>query len=391
MNSYKIQQVANKAHIKAFSQLPIDLYKNDNQWIRPIDDDIEKVFDSKRNKYFRHGTAIRWIMSDSNGMVVGRVAAFYDNKNANKGNEQPTGGMGFFECINDQIAANTLFDTCKNWLTEQGMEAMDGSINFGDRHENWGILVEGFDYPPNYQMPYSKPYYAELFENYGFEVYFKQLTYYRSVNHDNIGESVRLKAERIDNNPEYKLVNINKKELAKFAEDFRTVYNAAWANFDGVGQLSKPHSMGLMKQMKPILDERLMVFAYHNDEPVGFLIMMPELNQIFKHVNGKLNLIGKLKVLYYKNRVNKALGIVFGVTPSHQGRGLEGAMSMKFANVAFKKEFPYKDIELNWIGDFNPKMMHVVTQMGFEVRKIHHTYRYLFDRSKEFKRMRSLK
>ncbi|MBI9033136.1 MAG: hypothetical protein JEZ03_01565 [Bacteroidales bacterium] len=390
MEKYQIIEVTEAKHQKEFIQLPVRLYKGQKNWIRPLDDDIEKVFDRKRNKYWRNGEAIRWIMTNEEGKTIGRVAAFIDQKIVNKGNDQPTGGMGFFECIEDQDAAFKLFDTAKAWLKDKGMEAMDGPINFGDRHENWGLLALG-DFEPNYQMPYTYPYYIRLFEDYGFQVYFKQLTYARRVSREGVTQILLDKAERIARNPHFHFENVSKKNLSKYAEDFRTVYNLAWTKFDGVAPMSSAQSKSIMKKMKPIMDERLMVFVYYDEEPAGFTIMIPELNQIFKHVNGKMNWLGKLKFLYYRRKVNKALGVVFGVTPKHQGKGLEGAMIMNFAEIAWQKTFNYQDVELNWIGDFNPNMKHVVESVEFKIKKVHHTYRYLFDRTKEFKRMPMLK
>ncbi|MDW8288789.1 MAG: hypothetical protein RMJ89_12020, partial [Flammeovirgaceae bacterium] len=151
-------EVQDKKHIRMFLDLPVKLYKGDKNWIRPLDKDIEEVFSPIKNKLFRQkGKAIRWILLDEQGECIGRVAAFVNPKTAYK-NEQPTGGLGFFECIHDQNAANLLFDACIEWLKQQGMEAVDGPINFGDRDKWWGCLVDGFT-EPNYCMPYNHAYY----------------------------------------------------------------------------------------------------------------------------------------------------------------------------------------------------------------------------------------
>src|SRR5687768_7190333 len=110
----KIQEVITPTQVKEFLLLPTRLYKNEPHWIRPIDADIESVFDTEKNKTFRHGECIRWILKNDQDQTIGRVAAFVNQKTSKKGNDQPTGGMGFFECINDQPAAFMLFDTCKD-------------------------------------------------------------------------------------------------------------------------------------------------------------------------------------------------------------------------------------------------------------------------------------
>ncbi len=383
----KLVEVKGKTAAREFLKLPVRLYKNEKYWIRPLDADIKNVFDPSKNKSFRNGELIRWIILDDSDKTIGRVAAFINKKTVLKGNDQPTGGMGFFECIDDQDAANMLFNACRDWLKERGMEAMDGPINFGDRDKWWGLLVEGFDKEPNYGCNYNFPYYQKLFENYGFQLYYRQLTYARKVL-DPLSPKLREKADRIFKNPDYTFEHMRLKEIDKFTEYFREVYNKAWAGHKGVPQLSSAVAKHLMKQMKPIIDEKIMMFGFYKGEPIAIFIMLPEVNQIFKHVNGKMNLLGKLIFLYHQWRktCKKMFGVVFGVVPDHQGKGIEGAI-IEAARVLVQEEYyRYEDFEMNWIGDFNPKMIHVVEQVGGYVSKVNITYRYLFDRNKPFTR-----
>lgn len=383
----KIVEVNDKKSAQEFLKFPIRLYQDEPNWIRPLDKDIEGVFDESKNKTFRNGKCIRWILKDED-KVVGRIAAFVNNKTANKDNDQPTGGIGFFECENNQEAANELFNASKKWLEENGMEAMDGPINFGTRDAWWGLLVDGFEREPNYQCNYHFPYYQELFENYGFNIYFKQFTFGRNT-FDPLDKRLHEKAEMASRDKNYSFRHIRKKELSKFAEDFRTVYNDAWARHAGVPKMTELQASSIFKKMKPIMDEKIIWFGYYKDEPVGFYINIPEINQVFKHVNGKLNLLGKLIFLYHKLRKTskKMLGVVFGISPDHQGKGVDGALIMATREMVQEKYKRYPQLEMNWIGDFNPKMLRVVDQVGGDVVKTHHTYRYLFDRNKPFKRM----
>ncbi|MBL6449914.1 hypothetical protein JMN32_26615 [Fulvivirga sp. 29W222] len=383
----KIVEVNSKPLAKKFIQLPVKLYKNEPNWIRPLNKDIESVFDEDKNKTFRHGECIRWILENGNGETIGRVAAFINKKTVDKGNDQPTGGMGFFECINDKEAAFKLFDQCKTWLESKGMEAMDGPVNFGERDKWWGLLVDGFDIDPNYCCNYNLPYYRDLFESYGFQDYFQQYTFGRKVRAP-FSAKLMEKGEKVMKEPGYTFRHMELSKIDKYTEDFRTVYNKAWARHKGVAELSSLMAKNLIKQMKPIIDEKIIWYGYYKDEPVAFYINLPEVNQIFKHVNGKLDLIGKAKFLYHKwtKSCNKMLGLVFGIVPEHQGKGLEGALVMATAQMVQKDYQRYDDLEMNWIGDFNPKMIRVVEQVGGDIVKTHITYRKLFDENKPFKR-----
>ncbi|MGB3617070.1 MAG: hypothetical protein WBA12_03055 [Catalinimonas sp.] len=371
---------------RAFLQLPVRLYRDNPYWVRPLDKDIEKVFDRKQNKFFRHGECVRWVLEDDAGQCIGRVAAFVDRKTAHT-HDQPTGGMGFFECVDNPAAATTLFDACRTWLEARDMEAMDGPINFGDRNQWWGLLIDGYDEPPNYGMFYHLPYYRALFEAYGFREYYQQFTFARKVMAP-LPESVRMKAERIRRDADYTFAHLEKKRLDDYAEQFRTVYNQAWVKHQGVGSMKPAQARALMNQMKPVLDEDIIWFAYYKGEPVGFFIMLPELNQIFRHVNGRLDWLGKLKFVYHRWRgtCTKMFGVVFGIVPAHQGKGLEGAIVQAAGDHVQYEGFRYEDFEMNWIGDFNPKMIHLVKQVGGEANKVHATYRKLFDETRPFRR-----
>ncbi len=383
----QLVEVGDKNTRQAFLNLPIRLYKNEKNWIRPLDQDIESVFDPKKNKLFRHGEAIRWILQDAKGETIGRVAAFVNRKTAKK-EDQPTGGMGFFECINDQQAANILLDACKTWLQAREMEAMDGAVNFGDRDRWWGLLASGFEHEPNYCMPYTFPYYLELFETYGFQLYFKQFTYARKVKEGGLTEKVQLRAEKLLSDPNYEFRHVEMKQLSKYAEDFRTIYNKAWVKHKGVGEMTKVQAESIMQKLKPVMDPKIMWFGYYQGEPIAFFLNLPELNQIFKHLNGKLDWWGKLLFVYHKWRktCKKMIGIVFGVVPAHQGKGIESALAIATSRVVWTSDAPYLDYEMNWIGDFNPKMFRIAEEMGARIQKVHHTYRYLFDRTKPFTR-----
>ncbi|MFO7257034.1 MAG: hypothetical protein DIU61_005025 [Bacteroidota bacterium] len=383
----RIVEVSTPREVRDFLDLPVSLYKKEPHWIRPLDQDIEAVFDPKKNHAFRHGECTRWVLYDDAGKPIGRVAAFVNRKTVHKGNDQPTGGMGFFECIDDQTAAFTLFDQCKSWLQARGMEAMDGPINFGSRDRWWGLLVEGFDREPAYQCNYNFPYYQKLFEAYGFKVYFYQLTFGRKVL-DPLSERLAYKAELVARDPDYEFRYLRRDELKKLPEYIVSVYSRAWSNRSENPEISLPQAQRLVKQMKPILDRKLLYFGFYKGEPVAMYLSVPEVNQILKHVNGKLDWIGKLKFLWhrYVKGNTKALGVLFGVAPEHQGKGLDGALVMTAAQVLQHQQTAYKEYEMNWIGDFNPKMIRVVEQVGASVVKRHATYRKLFDESKPFRR-----
>lgn len=380
-------QVENKAEEKLFIQVPLSIYKNDPNWIRPLDQDIFEVFDKNKNKSFRFGKIIRWILKDENENLIGRIAAFTNKKYKNKGDEINAGGIGFFECINNQEAADLLFNNAKHWLIKENVEAMDGPINFGERDKWWGLLVEGFS-EPLYGMNYNPPYYIDLFENYGFKVFYNQLCFGMNPKaplQNRVIERHQLIAEK----NEYSVKHVNKNNLEKYSNDFTEVYNKAWASHGGMKSLTKEQVLIMFKKMKLVMDPKAIWFAYHHERPVAMFINLPDLNQWFKYMNGKFHLLNKLYFLYLKKfKPNpKLTGLVFGVDPEYQGIGIDAFLIAESSKMLRSDEMPYTDYEMQWIGDFNPKMINIAEKLGetFVSRKLS-TYRYLFDQSQSFKR-----
>lgn len=372
---------------QSFVTMAPALYSDDPHYIRPFDSDVHQVFDPDTNPRHRTGSCARWLLRNDSGHYIGRIAAFYSTSTFER-DEFPVGGCGFFECIDNQQAANLLFDTARDWLQEKGIQAMDGPINFGNRERWWGLLADGF-YPPCYCCNYNPPYYQRLFEQYGFEVYFKQFTYRREIGAKLSGK-VGEKAMNTLQDAGYTFSHIRRNKLDKAAADFCTVYNEAWARHEGVSPMSLESARKLMQGMKPIIDPKIIWFAYYHGTPVAFWVNIPDVNQlIVKYMNGKLTTWGKLRFVWnrWQKRCKTMFGIVFGVVPDHQRKGVEAALIVAATKIVQDpSQVKYEEVQMNWIGDFNPKMMNVARYIGGTIYKTHHTYRYLFDRSRPFER-----
>jgi hypothetical protein len=370
-----------------FLKVHVSMNRDNAEWVQPLDKDIAEVFDPKKNKAFRHGEVKRWLVKGANGEWAGRIAAFVNKRYKNKGDDFPIGGIGFFDCVNDQAYANLLFDTAKGWLAEKGMQAMDGPINFGERDKWWGLLVEGF-HSPLYGMNYNPPYYQELFERYGFQVFYNQICWYLPVAGEKQLQPKFYEAHaKYASQPEFKTIHFKKNQLRKFAQDFCIIYNKAWAKHGGNKEMSEAQAVKVFESMKQVIDERLVWFAYHKDEPIAMWINIPDLNQAFRYLNGKWGWWEKLKFLYYLKlgKCDRFVGLIYGLVPEFQGTGVDYFMIVE-AEKGFKKGTHYKSVELLWQGDFNPKMLNISRNLGgVQSRKLI-TYRYLFDRSLPFKR-----
>lgn len=370
-----------------FLEIPISIYAHDPNWIRPLDKEINDVFDENKNKAYRFGKTERWILRNNEGKWIGRIAAFANQKYKTKGDDCAVGGIGFFECINDQAAADMLFDNAKHWLLKEGVEAMDGPINFGERDKWWGLVTEGF-HPPLYGMNYNLPYYFKLFEDYGFQVFYEQFCFGMKLDKP-LQEKIWERHKSVAENPAFTVQNLKKNNLEKYISDFTEVYNKAWAGHGGMKQLAREQVAVIFKKMKPVMDEDIIWFAYHNDQPIGLFVNLPDLNQWFKKLNGKFGLMQKIYFLWLKQfqKNTKFNGLAFGVVPEFQGIGVDSFLIGEAYKSLQANKSNYTDYEMQWIGDFNPKMVNIATRLGdvFLSRKLL-TLRYLFDRTKPFKR-----
>ena len=197
--------------------------------------------------------------------------------------------------------------------------------------------------------------------------------------------------------PGLRAEHIRKNNLEKFARDFAIVYNKAWAGHGGLKQLEEKVVLKMFKSMKPVLDERISWFVYHHDEPIALWLNLPDLNQWFKYLHGNFGLLSKLKFLWVKKtrECNKFVGLVFGVVPEWQAKGIDSYMIVEGAKIIQRLKIEdgvytlgkpiYEHYEMQWIGEFNPKMINVAENLGTYRSRVLTTYRYLFDQTKEFK------
>ncbi len=389
--SFFICEVKTGKGKKEFLDVARTIHSGDNNWVCPLDKQVHNTFEPRKNSYFQHGRAERWVLKGATGALIGRVAAFIDDeKKVNSG--IPTGGMGFFECINDQEAANLLFNTARAWLEAGGVEAMDGPINFGENDRFWGLLVEGFTEPP-FTTNYNKPYYQQLFEAYGFKAYYEMAS-----NVIDLENAIDERFDRIwgwvKRKEGIEFRHPTKDELGVYAGYFREIYNEAWQFHEEYKPISEGRALKFAKEMRYLFVSKMVPFAFVRGEPAGFLICTPDLNQIFKTFNGRLNKLQLLQFMFrsrndfkwYRKKgiLTRGHAIAVGVKPRFQQYGLETGMIMSSINEVRKMGF--KSIELRWAGDFNPKISRLHSAVGAVQARKHITYRFLFDESAEFVR-----
>jgi GNAT superfamily N-acetyltransferase len=344
-----------------------------------LNKEVSEVFDKTKNKLFQQGNAKRWLVQNERGETIGRIAAFYYSSYKNKGTEFPVGCVGYFDCTDDFAAAQLLFDTAKKWLSENGMQAMDGPINFGDRDKWWGLMVKGFEEEPMYGMSYNPPYYEALLTQYGFENFYNQY-YYKLNIEDGLPPKFEERYNKFKAKADYRAIHLDKNNLQKFAKDFVTIYNSAWAQHGEAKAITYEQIIKLFNSLKAVMDERVIWFAYYKEEPIAMFINIPDLNQYFKYFNGQLGWIQKLRLLWMKwNKSNtKLTGLAFGVVPKYQALGVDSFL-IYACDLWLHESNIYKQYEMGWAADWNPKMVNIYKSLGGIPSRQMVTYRHVFN------------
>jgi len=379
----QLVEVRSREEIRLFLDVPKLIYKNDPNWVCPLDTEIESIFNPLENSLFGNGEAIRWILEDDAGKAAGRVAAFFNRNKAFHG-DVPAGGMGFFECTDNQAAAFQLFDACKKWLTEHGLKAMDGPVNFGENLTYWGLLTDGYTMPV-YGMPYNYPYYRNLFEAYGFKVYFEQYSYEADLAKPFPDRQVKFSMHLKE---KFQVEHFTFAKKEKYLNDIVTIYNKVWQDFhEDYTPLEYSEIEKMMNKAKAIINEEFIWFVYDQGVPVGLVVVFPDVNQILKKLgNGKLSPANILKFLWYKKTgtITRARQLLTAVIPEYQRSGVTGVLFLTMVDALRKNKISILD--MSWVGDYNITVNKIYRLLGIPVVKTHITFRCMFDPNAEFKR-----
>jgi hypothetical protein len=194
-------------------------------------------------------------------------------------------------------------------------------------------------------------------------------------------------ADWVRKKPELRFEHFRFSETERYIRDLKTIYDSAWAFHESFTPIEPENLRKVVLDSKLLIEEELIWFVYHEDEPAAFLIMLPDANQVFRHLSGRMHLLDKIKAYYYFRRKNYTRGrvTIMGVVPKYQRHGLESGIFWHL-NESIKKRPLFNELELSWVGDFNPKMRSLHESLGGTFGKRHYTYRRLFREDLAFQR-----
>jgi GNAT superfamily N-acetyltransferase len=350
MNATTVRPVVSKSDEKKFIKFQWAPYAGNPHWVPPMLMDRRKLIDRKGNPFYKHAV-MELYLAEREGKVVGRIGAIV-NDNHNREHGENIGFFGFFECIDDQSVANALFDAAKKWLKAKGVTAMRGPAS-PSVNDEYGLLIDGFDRPPSVLMTYNPPYYQTLVEKYGFTKAQDLFAYY--IHKDKVFNE---KFKRIsDTVLRRETLKIRQLDMKKFDEDVRLVremYSRGWSKNWGEVPMTEDEFNYVAKDLKMIVDPRLVIIAESRGKPVGFGMTLPDLNQVLIHNRHGWLIPGILRVLLFKKKIDRVRIVMLGVLPEYANTGIGAALFYETGRRCVESGYPHG--EASWVNEGNVMM-----------------------------------
>jgi GNAT superfamily N-acetyltransferase len=370
VTALRVVPVRGRRDRERFIAFPYALHRRDPGWPPPLRRDVRLLLSETKNPFFAHA-AVEHFLAERAGNVVGRISAIH-NRAHNELHADRVGFFGFFDCVDDAAVAQTLFDAAGRWLAARGLSVMRGPATFSMNDEA-GLLVDGFATPATVMMPHNPRYYVGLVEGAGFTKAKDLLVYERTF--DEPPRRLHEAAQRLQAR---RRITIRPLDMARFADEVELVkrlYNQAWERNWGFVPLTDAEIDFLAAQLRPVVVPDLVAFAEHDGQPIGFAVVLPDLNvALRKNPSGRL-FPGILRVLLAARRIDRLRVLLLGTVPAWRGRGVDALLDRQVWAAAHR--LGYRWAEAGWILEDNQAMRNGLVNLGFEVYK---TYR-MYDRS----------
>ena len=359
------------ANVRRFLDVSYGIYGNDPYWVAPLLVDLKQVF-SDANPLFQHAEMLIWIAS-RNGKDVGRIAGILDHNHVST-HQDGSVFFGFFECENNPETSRELFNAVFNWARSKGFNRVLGPMN-PTSNDECGLLVDGFDTPPQLMMTYNPRYYETLVTAEGFTKAKDLLAF-----HINVAGSPRKRLERIAvktrrKNPGFQFKTVSKKSLPQTLAKIKNIYNAAWEKNWGFVPMTDSELDFLAARLKPLLVDGLVWLAETAEEPVGFMLALPDFNEALKPLRGSLwtpKALGLLPYVFGMKVPTSCRVVTLGVKDKYRNRGIEAVMLAECLATCLRLGF--KDAEASWVLEDNVMMRRLLEPFGGRVYKTYRIY-----------------
>jgi GNAT superfamily N-acetyltransferase len=360
---------SSKKDFSRFIKFPLSLYSESSYYVPHLLYERKNFFNFQKNPFFQHATVEYYLALSSRGEVLGRISAHID-WNYVKFQEKKVGFFGFFDSSDSAEVASALLETACDFHRKRGMKRVLGPMNFTTNDE-LGVLIKGFDDFPSIMTPYNYPYYGVLIEKCGF-VKVKDLYAYHYDYNGTIPLVIQRITERVKNRSRVYLRSLEMKNFASDIKLVKKIYNSAWGKNWGFVPLTDSEIEYFAYNLKPIIDPSLALFAYVGNQPVGFLLALPDYNLILKDLKGRLLPFGFVKLLWRRQKIDRIRVIVMGIIEGYRGIGIESAMLEEIYRVGPLKGY-FKG-EASWILEDNAIPNRMIARVAGDPYKIYRIY-----------------
>jgi len=369
--SLQVVKVEGKSALNDFIRLPWSLYKGDPMWVPPLVLE-RRLHLSPKNPYFEHAKFCSWI-AYRNGIPVGRISAQIDRLHIDR-YQDATGFFGMLEAEDDSLTFRTLLGTAGNWLRNQGMQRICGPFNLSINQE-LGLLVDGFDTPPSMMMGHARPYYADRIEEDGYQKEKDLLAYIINSDFKMTAAAKRITARVKDR---IQIRRLQKSNFINELEIIRNIFNDAWSQNWGFVPWTEAEFEHLGKDLKMLADEELVKIAEVDGSPAAFIVVLPNINEIIRDLNGRLlpfgwlKMLWRLKVKYPKSARIPLMGVRSQYHDSLMGAALAFGVIADAQQPSIKRGI--KEVELSWILEDNKGMRSIIESISGRVYKTYRIY-----------------
>lgn len=365
----EIIQVSTSQELKAFINLPYDLYHNDPVWIAPLRSEQAAQFVLEKNPMLDHCTYTLFL-AKKDGRVVGRISAFVDHL-AVEHWKQPVGLFGSFECINDVEIANGLLNAANGWLKQQGMTSMRGPWSFAS--QEWGLVVEGYEPSPVIMAPYNPPFYNELLMQFGLQKVEDLMVYVIDANDGyQFPERYLTLTKVVKKRYGVTVREVNMHNLEKDVVTILDLANVSISDNWGFYPVTNDEARALARDLKQIINPKGVLIAETADgRPIGFAMTLPDINMILKGLDGRLLPFGWMKLLFMLPRLQQYRMWALGVIPEYQGKAID---TLLYRATYENLYTPKIRLEINYILEDNDRMNNAVYKLGVKNLRRYRVY-----------------
>ncbi|MGD1902319.1 MAG: GNAT family N-acetyltransferase [Geitlerinemataceae cyanobacterium] len=357
---------ANAAELDRFLDVPWSVYEPESPWVPPIRSDLAKQL-SPENSFRSYGTLQAFVVAGEK--PVGRVVAAVNRRLIDR-EGQNVGLLGYFECIDNEAAIAALLDAACDWLRSQGMTTVRGPIDLYT-HNNCLFLSEGFESPPMLMMPYNPAYYGAAWERYGFarakDAYAYDFPMIPLDDRFDRGYKIATKAG-VTFRP------IRTKGEG-FEEDVRSLYRLFTDAFEASWSSSprtEAEFFESAQQLKTLVDPEIFPIAEYDGKMVGFFMALPDYNIALKKVDGRLNIWGILKFLWYRRTIDRARVLAICALPEFRRKMVP--LALIYLGMQGGQKQGYTNAELSWIWADNKASRNITEASGAKVLKTYSMY-----------------